>query len=228
MKKTILLTLILALLPLCGCSTGMQAFKNRNLSVNDKISQPVFLNAKVGERIYICITNVTSHKEVSLADDLKDNLRNQGFVIVDSANEADLVISGCIGYFGPPVADPDSMIVQLQKMQEMGQSAQLTNTAITAINYSRLGIDGMNMGTIGISSMAGTATNLVSAGIGKAFKVKTYSGIMDLRIKESKTGKVHETRIVATAKQTNLNEDLACKAVVEVFVTRTSDLFLPT
>lgn len=208
MKNLILPILIIALLLTTGCTTAINGVKHREMSIESQVLKPVFLPSGPA-KVFVQVTNLTPW-QVELTSAMKNRLAKQGAILVDSAEEAQMVIGVNLIYFGKALyINPMGQSIQsLQEMQIAGQTAGLV---ANAGNMARLGTS--SFGALGVAGGISLAAGVASTGMSKVVDVREYAGVVDLEVLEKETGKVHETRIVITVKQTNLKEENALTAV---------------
>lgn len=243
-----------------GCSQTVSAIQNRELTVQAKMSETIFLNPEILEKkkkVYIRFTNTSDAQEIDISQPLRQLIAGKGMTIVDKASQADYFVTVNLLYMGLERED-----LTADGMLAGGFGGVLAGSAIASNNNQ--GVGGL------IGGLGGMAAG---AAIGSMFKIDEYVGAMDVQIKEpapkgfkatvtesnndgtnsSKTkGSIlssgstthtntaknrtvvtevedtradHRTRIVATAKQTNMNKSEAMKIVANRLATQVSGMF---
>lgn len=96
MGKVALATMIVAgLISLTGCGAMQTAITKRNLDVQTKMSETVFLEPVAPEEriIYFDMRN-TSDRQVNVAQDIKNIFKKKGFVITNNPKKATYMLQG--------------------------------------------------------------------------------------------------------------------------------------
>jgi len=221
-------------LSLGGCSAMDTAIKKRDLDVQTKMSETIFLEPVAPDKrvVYFDIRN-TSDKEMNVKESIVSAFKSRGYKITDNPNEANYMLQGNILKVGK------SNLKEAQSHLGSGFEAGLTGAAVAGGASYALG--GSNRGTAG-AALAGAAIGFV----GDALVTDVmYVMVTDLQIRERplegevvtqtqkayleqgsstttkqdiKGGKVewktYRTRIVSTANKMNLEFEEA-KPVLE-------------
>lgn len=242
-----------------GCAQTVSAIQNRELSVQAKMSEPVFLNPEVLEskkKVYIRFTNTSDAQEIDIRPMLRQILADKGMKIVDKASGADYFVTANLLYMGLERDD-----LTADGMLAGGFGGVLGGVALAKNDPGIGGVLG------GLGGMA------AGAAIGSMFKIDEYVGALDVQIKEpapkgykatvtehSNDGSTksrtkgnllsgggmdhtntakdrtvvtevqdsradHRTRIVATAKQTNIDKSEAMKIIAGKLATQVAGIF---
>jgi hypothetical protein len=183
-KATVSLTLATTLLILSGCAAIGTAIKHRNLEVNSKMSDTIFLDPvpQNEKTIYVQVRSTLSEDFSGLKETLTQDLQNNGWTVVND------------------VAKAHDMI-QINVLQ-MGQ-AKNEAAAWGALNGG-FGSDILTGGLAGLA--AGVATDSVGAGLGVGAAVTGvswlasqmveniyYSMTTDLQVSVKTNGEVTQT-----------------------------------
>jgi hypothetical protein len=154
-KTTTSLTLAATLLTLSGCAAISTAIKHRNLEVNSKMSDTVFLDPvpQNEKTIYVQVRSTLSQDFSGLKETLTQDLQNNGWTVVQDVAKA-------------------HDMVQINVLQ-MGQ-AKNEASAWGALNGG-FGSDILTGGLVGLA--AGVGTGSVGAGLGVGAAVTGVSWI---------------------------------------------------
>lgn len=231
-----------------GCSTAVSAYNNRELNVQAKMSDTVFLDPATLEKnrkIYLRVTNTSDFQELDISEILKQRLTDKGYIVVKKPSEAQYILQANLLYLGEK-----SEKLTMDGMLAGGFGGGLIGTAITAGgNNSFAG------GTVG--ALAGAAAG---AALGAMYHVDEYLGALDIQIQEPVKGGVtgkrtaskydsnsakggslasgntletdfksdrydHRTRIVVSAVQTNIDRQTAVKEITGRFAVQVAGVF---
>lgn len=231
-----------------GCSTAVSAYNNRELSVQAKMSETVFLDPATLEKdrkIYIRFTNTSDFQDINIGDLLKARIASEGFTVVKKPSEAQYILQANLLYLGEKKES-----LTMEGMLSGGFGGGLVGTALTA------GTDHSFAGTTA-GTLAGMAAG---AALGSMVHVDEYLGALDIQIQEPVKGGVkgkrtveklngtgargegglagqtlqtdyksdrydHRTRIVVSAVQTNIDRAVAVKEIAGRFVTQVAGVF---
>ncbi|QOP42525.1 conjugal transfer protein TraT [Sulfurimonas sediminis] len=231
LKKSVIIASLMALVLVgfSGCSAMKTAVKKRNLDVQTKMSETVFLEPVGPEEkiIYFDMRN-TSDKQVDVKTAIANEFRAKGYKITNDPKKAKYMLQGNILKVGK------SDLREAQAMMGSSFGAALTGGALGAATSYSLGGGGRTSAAIGL---AGAALGF----LGDALVEDTvYVMVTDLQIRERplegevvtqtqqaslaqgsstkvqqdiKGGKVkwktYRTRIISTANKMNLKFDEA-------------------
>lgn len=160
---------ILAMLS-SGCLPTVSAIQNREMTVQAKMSETVFLNPEILEKkkkVFIRFTNTSDAQEIDISQSLRQIITGKGMTVVDKASNADYFVTVNLLYMGLERED-----LTADGMLAGGFGGVLAGTAIASNNQAVGGIIG------GLGGMA------AGAAIGSLFKIDEYIGAMDVQIKE--------------------------------------------
>jgi hypothetical protein len=225
MKRKIIRTgfvvaVLAALAMLAGCAATYTGLRYKDLQVQNKMSASIFLDPVSPDKrtVFVQVRN-TSDKPFQLQGDVMAALTARGYKVVDDPNKAHYMLQANV----LSVGEADESAVE--KAQSAGFGGVLGGAAIGGL----LGGDRAVEGAV-IGGLAGAAAETIS---GALVKVVTYMVITDLQISERSKGgvseqfnsnlkqgtgnttvsqrtassaqwKKYQTRIVSTARQTNL------------------------
>ncbi|KIX14496.1 complement resistance protein TraT [Dethiosulfatarculus sandiegensis] len=209
-----------ALAMLAGCAATYTGLRYKDLQVQNKMSASIFLEpvSPAQRTVFVQVRN-TSDKPFQLQGDVIAALTARGYKVVDDPNQAHYMLQANV----LSVGEADKSAVE--NAQTAGFGGVLGGAAIGGL----LGGDRAVEGAV-IGGLAGAAAETIS---GALVKVVTYMVITDLQISERSKGgvseqfnsnlkqgtgdttisqrtassaqwKKYQTRIVSTARQTNL------------------------
>ena len=216
--------LILGLSGLCSCSTIHKAVKHGKLEVQTKMSETVFLDpvADSKKTVLLQIRNTSDKKDMQITDEIKQAVEAKGFRVVTDPAKAQFMIQANILQVGKNnLDDPYSALTSGYG----GALAGGVMGGVIADNWRGAGIGALAGGLIGTVADA-------------AVQVVCYSMITDLQISEKANGTIvnessdaslkqgtsgnktsswsqktnwkrYQTRIISTAKKTNLKFEVA-------------------
>lgn len=248
-KSVVALALVVAM-AFCsyGCSTAVSAYNNRELNVQAKMSDTVFLDPatlEANRKIYLRVTNTSDFQEIDIADLLRQKLTEKGYVLVKKPSEAQYILQANLLYLGEKKEK-----LTMEGMLAGGFGGGLLGTAITSG-----GDNSFVGGTVG--ALAGAAAG---AALGSMYHVDEYLGALDIQIQEPVKGGVkgkrtaskydsnsakggslasgntletdfksdrydHRTRIVVSAVQTNIDRQIAVKEITGRFAVQVAGVF---
>ena len=211
--------------------TGCTAISHRELQVNTKMSDTVFLDPEVlesGKPIYVRVTNTSDFQEIDISNVIKDKIRKSGRLITVNPKEASYLLQANLLYLGEQKKD-----MTLEGAVLGGVGGGLAGIAI-----------GQSVGGVG-GGLAGLAVSAAGAGLGalagSVVHVDSYLGVVDISIKEPVEGGVtgsedsqtkngsssskftgrnfkdtrqeYRTRIAVSAVQTNIDRKVATETI---------------
>lgn len=242
--KFITLTLIVALmLQFTGCAHMMTALDYSEMQVKLKMSDTIFLeeeNKAKNRRVYVAVSNTSDMQEVDigmLKQFIASKLASKGYQITD-ASRADYIIQVNVLYMD---------YYRETGTQEGGLTGGLVGA--TAGVFAGSNIES----SVGLGLLGGLVGTGVGALIGKAVKIETYAGVVDVQIKErtdkpvkgqvvsnAKQGsstrveikqditsnyQIYRTQIACVAQQTNINKVEAARAISERIASQIAGIF---
>lgn len=199
------LTVFLSSLMLIACGAATTSIAKKDLKVETKMSDTVFLEPTEQETIYLQVRNTSAKPNLDLTGPLYSALVNKGYEVTSKADQAHFILQVNVLQAGELDAATRDEIV-----------GRGFGDAITG------GLVGAGVGSlVSGHSDAVIAGALVGAAIGGLANATTqditYSVITDVQITEKlKSGnKVHKTRIASTANKVNLKFEQAEPELVE-------------
>jgi len=185
MPKKIWLIILSAIL-LSGCAATQTMISKRNLDVQTKMSNTIFLNPVTDSQktIYIQIKNTSDKSNFVINNELQTSLENKGYRVVTSLNDAHYLLQVNILQVGK--TDPSAAEKALLGGYGSSLSAAFTGGAVGALATGWSGKGMLAGGLIG-----GVVDTVANA----AVKDVTYTAITDLQISErgKRGAKIQET-----------------------------------
>jgi hypothetical protein len=244
--KLVLLGLILAFTaPLVGCSSAVRAIKAKDLAVEAKMSDTIFLDAEVltdNPTLFVRVANTSDFQDVDFAQLLRGKLEAMGYTVTNRAKDATYLVSANLLYMGEKKEGMDEGAILQAGFG--GAVLGATIAGITGSSWSGVGGAGLITG----AAMAGG-----EALVGGIFHVDEYLGLVDLQVKEEVEGGVtgvqvanvqdgtsttmhttrnvaakrqeYRTRIVVKAKQTRMDRLEACNVIAERLSSQIAGMF---
>jgi hypothetical protein len=194
MKKIILkcipLLLISALL-LPGCA----AISHRNLEVQAKMSDTIFLNPEVlesGKPVYVRCTNTSDFQEIDFGQIVKDRIKASGRTVTTNPKEASYLLQANLLYLGEERKD-----LTMEGAMAGGVGGLLGGAAVAR----SAGMNGFSGGLTGLA--IGAAGAGIGALAGSIVHVDSYVGLVDISIKEAVAGGVTGSEVSDTSNGTS-------------------------
>lgn len=186
MKKYFLLTMVLIILLLSGCSSLETAIKKRNLATETKLSETIWLNPEniTDKTVFIQVKN-TSISNLDIESEIKNTLIGKGYKIVSAPKNANYWLQ--------------VNILQLSKMDLKESQAALSGVAGAGIGAA---IGGYNTGSVNTAigwGLVGGAIGILSDAL---VEDAYYTMITDILISEKSGTKVNNLSINATTQGT--------------------------
>ena len=245
MKKSTLMLMITLSLAATLALPGCAAISHRNLEVQAKMSDTVFLDPEVlesGKPIYVRVTNTSDFQEIDFGKAIKDRITASGRLVTSNPKEANYVLQANLLYLGEEKKD----------MTMEGAVAGGVGGVLGGATIARsAGMNGYGGGLTGLA--IGAAGAGIGALAGSMVHVDTYLGLVDISIKEAVDGgvkgteisdtrqgsssSVHTERIVKDSRQefrtrigvkavqTNINREEATKSISERLATQIAGYF---
>lgn len=188
-----MLAICSAVLFLGGCAATQTMISKRNLDVQTKMSNTVFLNPVEDSQktVYVQVKNTSDKPNFNVDHKIKSNLESRGYTVVSSLNKAHYLLQANIlqvGKVDPSAAEKMFLGGFGSNLEAMGMGAGIGATA------------GLLSGGSGRSMFTGGLIGGVIGGIGStianaAVKDVTYTVITDLQISEkaAKGAKIKQT-----------------------------------
>ena len=210
-----------------GCTAMSTAIKKRNLDVQTKMSETIFLEPVSPSKrvIYVDIRN-TSDKDLSIAESIKSKLKSKGYTITDNPDNAHFMLQANI------LQVKKSDLRTAQSALNAGFGGAVLGGAVGAVAGSHSNLDYSSKGALVGSAIGGLISLVGDAMIDDVY----YVMVTDLQLKErpsegevivqtqntSATSgtatrvnqkisggnakwKIYRTRIVSTANKVNLS-----------------------
>jgi len=243
-KVLAVLLLLVASFQLTGCGQMINAIEHSDMQVKLKMTDTIFLDPVTrgkNKTVFVTVSNTSDMQEVDtgmLQNLIASRLTAKGYQIVQDPSQAGYIIQVNVLYMdyyrqtGTREGAIEGAVVGAGSGALIGQSR---DTSIA------LGIIGGMLGGVG------------GAILGKAIKVETYAGVVDVELREktdkpvtgqmitnAQTGtsttiqtkqeintnwQIYRTKIACTAQQTNINKDEAARAIAERIATQIGGIF---
>ena len=179
--------LALSFVLLTGCAAGQLALSKRNLDVQTKMSDTIFLDPASPEQrtIFLQIRNTSDKPDFDIAQDLKATLQEKGYTVTSNPKTANYILQANVLQVGK--TDPTAA----NALFSGGYGGTATAAIGGAMAVGAFGGDGRSM------AGAGLAFRLADTIAGAFVKDVYYSVITDLHIQE-KTSDNSQTQINST------------------------------
>ncbi len=168
------ITLIFAIFILAqlgGCAKTMDAIEHRELDVQGKMSDTIFLDPMLlveNPSVFLRVTNTSNFQEIDMAELIRTDLHNKGFKIT-GPREAGFIIQANLLYLG-------------EKKTGLTADGMLAGGFGGGLTGAVMGSSSGKAGVYGVAgSLAGAAAGAV---VGAMFSVDEYLGAMDIRLME--------------------------------------------
>lgn len=189
-KQGVIIFLMTGCLLLTGCAATQTAISKRNLKVQTKLSDTVFLDPVLDRQktIYLQFKNTSDRRDFSIKKTVAEGLQAAGYRLVGSSPKAHYLLQANILQVGK--ADPAAA----EKIMLGGYSGAISGASFGATLGALSGGNGRSLLAGGlIGSVAGTVANSL-------VKDVTYSVITDIQLSE-RTPQAIEERIQSHLKQ---------------------------
>ena len=224
-----------------GCDTLHKSIKHRNLDVQTRMSNTVFLDPVTENKtLFLQVKNTSDKHDIKIEEDLKQALETKGYKIVSSATKAKYMLQVNI------------LQVDKNNLEDPFGSARGFNSGVQGAVAG--GVAGAAMGRDS-SIAAGAVIGGVAGTVADAMiEVVNYSIVADLRVSERSVGvfvdehgkleakegtggkhvsswtrktdwKQYQTRVVSVAKKTNLKFEEALPEIRKGLVNSITGLF---
>ncbi|GAB5045813.1 complement resistance protein TraT [Thermodesulfovibrio sp. TK110] len=242
-----LLSALLALvflIQLTGCGQMITAIEHSDMQVKLKMTDTIFLDpvAKAKNRtVYVAVNNTSDMQEVDtgmLQNLIASRLTAKGYQVVQDPSQAGYIIQANVLY--------------MDYYRQTGTKEGAVEGALIGAGSGAL-IGQSRDTSIALGLIGGVVGGIGGALIGKALKVETYAGVVDVELRE-KTDKpvtghivtnaqqgssttiqtkqevntnwqIYRTKIVCTAQQTNIDKNEAARAIAERIATQIGGMF---
>lgn len=249
MKKPItklisVVVLVAFLASLTGCGQMINAIEHSDMQVNLKMSDTIFLDpvAKTKNKtVYIAVNNTSDMQEVDtemLKNLITSRLTAKGYQVVSDPDKAGYIIQANVLY--------------MDYYRQTGtKEGALEGMGIGAGAGALLGKSRDT--SIGLGILGGVVGGIGGALVGKALKIETFVGKVDIEVRE-KTDKpvtgeivtnakqgssttiqthqeintnwqIYRTQITCTAQQTNIDRNEAARVIAEKIATQLGGIF---
>lgn len=210
------MVIVLAGMTLSGCAATQVAISKRNLDVQTKMSQSIFMDpVPDGQKtIYLQMRNTSDKPGLKIEEGVREKLVSRGYRLVKDAGQAHYLLQVNILQAG--MTDPSSAMQSLSS--GFGGAVIGATVAAASGNYDTRGA------TMG--ALIGAAVGVVSDAL---VKDVTYSLITDVQVSERGAVKDgwqrYQTRILSMANKVNLEFAEAQPALIQGLVQSVSGLF---
>ena len=208
MKKVIVLALVgmVAASGLGGCS----AIQNRNLAVDSKMSQTVFLNAEklsAGFPIYVRFANTSGYTGADFGALLRSKLVARGYRVTDEAKKAAFILQANLLYLGE---EGKGMTAEGAILGGAGGAA--TGAAVADTSGALVG------GGLGAT---------LGALAGSMYSVDRLLGVVDIQIEERTPEGLRpvKSRIVTTAQQYEMDKAKVKAELADTLAAQVAGIF---
>lgn len=240
---TIFISLVF-LVQLTGCGQVINAIEHSDMQVKLKMTDTVFLDpvkkAKL-KTVYVAVNNTSDMQEVDtgmLQNLIASRLSAKGYQIVSDPDQAGYIIQANVLY--------------MDYYRQTGTKEGALEGALVGAGSGAL-IGQSRDTSIALGLIGGLVGGIGGALVGKALKIETYAGVVDIQIQEKSdkpvTGQIvtnaaqgsattiqtkqdinsnwqiYRTKIVCTAQQTNIDKNEAARAIAERIAQQIGGMF---
>jgi hypothetical protein len=187
MKKITSMPVVTLLLAAALALPGCAAISHRNLDVQAKMSDTIFLNPEVlesGKPVYVRVINTSDFQEIDFGKLIKDKITAAGRRVTTNPKEANYLLQANLLYMGEQKKD-----MTMEGAVAGGVGGLLGGAAIAR----SAGITSYGGGLTGLA--VGAAGAGLGALAGSMIHVDTYLGFVDISIKEAVEGGVNGTEV---------------------------------
>lgn len=248
--KLLLLMVVMSCAVLSGCANTIKAIENKDLAVDGKMSDTIFLDAESlaeamkgsNGAVFVRVANTSDFQEIDFKDLLTNKLTAMGYNVTPNPKLASYQVTANLLY--------------LNEAKEGMNMASVVQSGFggAVVGAVAAGLGGSNWQGAGVGAMAGgLLASAVDGAAGMMWKVKEYIGVTDVQIKETVPGGVegtqesamangigtttntkrnvksdkqeYRTRIAVNAKQTNIDRVEACNVIADRLASQISGLF---
>lgn len=232
MRKITGIIIALILIPfVAGCAQTMQAIEHAKITVTANMSNTIFIDPLVLEKnktAYVRVTNTSDMQEIAFEHLLRERLQAKGIALISDPANAGYIIQANVLYM-----NYEKKGLTADGMLAGGYGGALAGALV----------GGDWKGSLAGATIGGAIGSLAGAAVGAAFKVESFIGAVDVQIQEKVEGGVrgamitdakqgtdttlkteravtsnfqtYRTRIVAKAKQTNIDRVEAARIISE-------------
>lgn len=236
-----LVLLVLTIFVFSGCAQTMHAIEHAKMTTWVKMSDTIFLdpnNLAKNKNVFVRVTNTSDMQEIHFEPLLREKLLQKGLNLVNDPSQAGYIIQANVLYM-----DYEKSTLTADGMLAGGFGGAIAGASI----------GGDWKGSTAGGVIGGAVGSLIGGAIGAAFKVETFFGAVDVQIKEKVEGGVsgkmktdakqgsattlvtereikseyqeYRTRIVAKAKQTNIDKVEAARVISDKLATQIAGMF---
>lgn len=248
--KLLILGALLACTVLSGCANTVNAIKNKDLAVDAKMSDTIFLEAEsLAEAmkgsdgaVFVRVANTSDFQEIDFKNLLANKLTAMGYNVTPNPKLASYQVTANLLY--------------LDKVKEGMDMSSVVQSGFggAVVGASIAGLSGSDWHGAGIAGLAGgLLAGAVDGAAGMLWEVEEFIGVTDIQIKETVPGGVegkedasyangigavrnttrtiktdkqeYRTRIAVSAKQTNIDRNEACNVIADRLASQISGLF---
>ncbi|MGC9046140.1 MAG: complement resistance protein TraT [Thermodesulfovibrio sp.] len=244
LKALSVILVMFFMLQLTGCGQMINAIEHSDMQVKFKMTDTIFLDpiAKAKNKsVFVAVNNTSDMQEVDtgmLQNLISSRLTAKGYQVVSNPEQAGYIIQVNVLYMDYYRQTGTREGAVEGALTGAGAGAWLGQSRDTSI---ALGLIGGVVGGIG------------GALIGKALKVETYAGVVDVELREktdkpvtgqmvtnAQTGsattikttqeintnwQIYRTKIVCTAQQTNIDKKEAARVIAEKIASQIGGMF---
>ena len=198
-RPTLAGSLVLALV-LTGCAAGTTAVAKRNLDVQTKMSDTIFLDPVAAEdrTIYVDVRNTSDQPGLDIEPLVRDSVAARGYRVVDSPGDARFILQANVLQAG-------------RNSETAAEAAYNTGFGGTLLGGAAGGAAGYGLGRAGIgvndtvAAIGGALAGAAISGLADALvQDTTYTIVTDIQISERVPGAV-----VSQSEQANLAQGSA-------------------
>lgn len=207
----VFLLLIVATFYLSSCSPIISSIEHAKMDTDVKFSKSIFLTPSPDRnKMYLRATNTSGNHNVDFKEKLIGYLTGGGYKLVDTPEQADYVL-----YANVLFVDDAKKFKALESSYEGSAFGALAGAAAISPDLT-----GALVGWA-VGATAGAATGLL-------LPIKTFAGVVDVKVTEKRNGKSAEDslQIAVKATQTRLNEEKASLIISDKLAEQVSAMFL--
>lgn len=245
-KMTACVACLVMVTTFTGCAKTMSAIENRNLNVQAKMSETIFLDPTAlteNKKVYVRTTNTSDFQDIDIQNILGQKLASKGMTLVTNPKDAGYMVQANLLYMGE---QKDG--ISIDSVLAGGFGGALIGTAIAAhkVNNSYSSMAGYGLAGAAIGALGGMAMDAM-------VHVDEYIGAMDVQVQEPVKGGVtgtqtanlkngiatqttttrntesnkqeYRTRIAVWAKQTNMDKREASIVLADRLATQIAAMF---
>ncbi|NPV51710.1 MAG: hypothetical protein HPY60_11030 [Candidatus Methanofastidiosum sp.] len=243
-KVLAVVVLLLVATQLTGCGHMLTAIEHSDMQVKLKMTDTIFLDPVLKAKnrtVFIAVNNTSDMQEVDtemLKNLIAGRLTAKGYQVVQNPDQAGYIIQANVLYMD---------YVRQTGTHEGGITGALVGAGTGAL------VGQSRDTSIALGLIGGLIGGVGGALIGKAIKVETYAGVVDIELREktdkpvtgqmitnAQTGsattihtrqeintnwQIYRTKIACTAQQTNIDKNEAARVIAERIATQLGGIF---